>query len=1152
MILHRVLPAFALIFVALSGNSRAAQSAPESTGQGSPMPVETGARRYTVEPVPAWVQPVELPQPGAAGDKSVQSGNGVEYLLVDRQIRADQGSSEYTRLVMRLVNAAGVEHSSQIALQFDPERDRLSVHSVTVRRGAQVLDELQLGRIEVLQRESSLEQGVLDGALTFHLIMSDVRVGDILEYSFTLERCEKAWGDRLFSMYSTRWDTPVARSHLRILTRAGASLNVRDSGDQQATRTRAGEWESREWNWLGVSAFLPVSDTPPWYDQSAAIQVSQFASWGEIARTALPLFSMTQPAGPELAALIGRMKSSADSDMARALASLRFVQEEVRYTGVELGERAYRPTSPDEVLQRRYGDCKDKTLLTVSILRGLGIDAAPALVSTRYLGHAREQLPSPGAFDHAIVRARIRGVTYWLDPTATAEGGDLLRYKQGTFGVALVIAPGVTDLETIPREVAPDPLIAVNAVYDFRAGLRKDATLSVVSVYRGSAADRMRWKLRSTTNEELANAYLNYNKDRYPQIRSTAVLQTHDDLAKNELKVEEAYVIGGGFVADEDGKRSFDVDAEAINEHLSPPDSPVRTTPIAMDRPVHVTEHIEMLFAQPMIVDTDSKVVLGPGFEFRSRTGRNKNNLVLDYQYQTFADEVTVAELPEFLKKREEARVNTFYSLSMDVSRDSQVANEDSKAAKVLQEASRLVQGGEASKAGVLLSELIESKDFGTLSPQQQHATWLLAASVAFKARDGARALAMMKRATDSEGAGFNDWKGRLEAAQMAQDRMDAASSLITLAQRWPGSLSDLKYWSVTQAVSQTPTVGPGRYRLLKALYDAKYTSEGFPASPWWRDLALLQLERGERAVAIETLSHILDPYVVISVLVDKRFASVRAEIQSQLDVGEIARQQIDLGRQISHQNPDKLQSIIELTYLLLYSERYEEALALCDQVIARVNESTGPKSYRDYQGYVWILDNRSRALGGLGRWDEALAQLLAASHLPELADDNVSQMINLAELYNDLSRPKEAREVLAALDADKTSGFGHVAIANELMRSALQLGDAAEVDRQLQYLREHKEDAVGTLENALVDAGREDEAAQLLIARLADLNERIPALMAVQEYDTGRKPARAQEPARVQEFGRRWRALVRRPDVQAAIAKVGSVGKYAIGREIG
>jgi transglutaminase-like putative cysteine protease len=1149
MNMKRVGIATVLLGLAVSAYVRGGAPAHVGAGGQEVPRVVDGAARYSVGPVPGWVQPVELPQVAGEGDKAVaETSHGVEYLLVDRQVRMGQALTQYTRTVAKLLNLAGVEQESQISLEFDPERDRLVIHSVTVRRGSEVLDELKLGRIEVLQRESSLERGLLDGALTFHLVMSDVRVGDVLEYSFTRERREKEWGDRLFTEYQTRWATQVARSHLRVLTRVGSPIHIEDHGDQQPAKARSGEWESREWNWTGIPAHLQASGAPAWHDQWATIQVSQFASWDEVVRAALPLFATAQASGPELTALIDRMKSSADSDAARVLAVLRFVQEEVRYTGVELGEHAFRPTSPDEVLRRRYGDCKDKALLTVSLLRALGIDAAPALVGTRLRGHAREKLPSPAAFDHAIVRVRLRGVSYWLDPTQAAEGGDLARYKQGMYGAALVIAPGVNDFETIPPEVIAEPLVTVNEVYDFHAGSRQDATLSVATVYRGSAADQLRWKLRSTTAEEIAKAYLNYFKNRYPHIRSAEALRTHDDLSRNELSVAESYVIAGGFTPDEEGGLSFKVEAEAVNEHLRAPDDPVRTVPLALARPVNVAQHIELLFTELGAVDTESKVVSGPGFEYRSRVARNNNTLILDYHYQTFADEVAVAQLDEFLKKREEARLNTFYSLSVSAPRAAKAEKADSKAVKVLQEAYRLAKGGgEPSKVGVMLRELMESKSFGTLSPQQQRGAWFLAGAVAFDEGDGARSLALMKLATNAEGAGAAEWQMRFDAARLAEDRADAAACLITLAQRWPESLSDMEVRSVALTVQEAPKAGPGRYRLLKALYDAKYTTEGVPPSSWWRDLALLQLERGERVEAIQTLARVVDPYVAISILADKRFDPVRSEVQSQLDVTEMARQEVDLGREIAHRNPDKLQPVIELGYFLLYSGRYEEMLALCDQVIARVNEATGPKSYSDYQGrYVWILDNRSRALYGMGRWDEALAQQVAASHLPELGEDNVSQMINLAGLYNELSRPKEAREVLAALDPAKTSGYGHAQVAFELLQSAVQGGDQAEVARQLEYLREHKEDSVRTLEDALIIAGREDEAAQLLIARLGDLNERVSALMEVQEYQQGA------EPPRLQDFRQRWRALVGRADVQAAIRKVGNVGKYAVRREIG
>ncbi|MFX8207373.1 transglutaminase domain-containing protein, partial [Acinetobacter baumannii] len=83
---------------------------------------------------------------------------------------------------------------------------------------------------------------------------------------------------------------------------------------------------------------------------------------------------------------------------ARLLAALRFVQREVRYLGIEMGANSHAPHPPETVLPRRYGDCKDKTLLTLTLLGRLGIPASPALVHTTERQAAAERLPTPWAF----------------------------------------------------------------------------------------------------------------------------------------------------------------------------------------------------------------------------------------------------------------------------------------------------------------------------------------------------------------------------------------------------------------------------------------------------------------------------------------------------------------------------------------------------------------------------------------------------------------------------------------------------------------------------------------------------------------------------------------------------------------------------------
>src|SRR5690606_12491954 len=113
---------------------------------------------------------------------------------------------------------------------------------------------------------------------------------------------------------------------------------------------------------------------------------------------------------------IKRIASTETSDEGRLLAALRFVQGEIRYLGVEVGPGSHAPSPPDQVLARRLGDCKDKTLLTVTLLDRLGIEAHPPLVATGLRRAIAQRLPSPGAFDHVIVLAKLDGQFIWLDP----------------------------------------------------------------------------------------------------------------------------------------------------------------------------------------------------------------------------------------------------------------------------------------------------------------------------------------------------------------------------------------------------------------------------------------------------------------------------------------------------------------------------------------------------------------------------------------------------------------------------------------------------------------------------------------------------------------------------------------------------------------
>ncbi|MBW2040357.1 MAG: transglutaminase family protein [Deltaproteobacteria bacterium] len=94
-----------------------------------------------------------------------------------------------------------------------------------------------------------------------------------------------------------------------------------------------------------------------------------------------------------------------------------FVKREIRYVSISLGKSGYEPTPAKEVFENKYGDCKDKSTLLISMLSAAGIPAHYVLIPTHYSGKLIKDIPFPFQFDHCIVAAEGKDGYLFLDPT---------------------------------------------------------------------------------------------------------------------------------------------------------------------------------------------------------------------------------------------------------------------------------------------------------------------------------------------------------------------------------------------------------------------------------------------------------------------------------------------------------------------------------------------------------------------------------------------------------------------------------------------------------------------------------------------------------------------------------------------------------------
>lgn len=622
------------------------------------------SKEFSIAPPAAWVSVV----PFDTNERPVvgRDSGGVRYRLTDAQVRVGASNrAMYRRLVATALNERGIESIGNIEIPFDPSYQTLTLHEVAIHRDGRTLRKLSASAVRILQREKELEYLIYDGQKTANLFVDDLRVGDTLEYAYTVSGSNPVFGGREFGRFDLQWSVPVERLHRRLVVSKDHRLTLSPRNTELAPRVvdsaheREYVWEARD-----QAAQTVESEAPSWYDPYAVVQWSEFDDWAAVVRWAEPLYRLPATPAPAIRREVDRIAASARNPNERMLAALRLVQSQVRYLGVEVGPGSHAPGAPSLVLERRFGDCKDKALLTVALLRGLGIDAQPALVHTSRRRTIAELSPSPGAFNHVIVHARVGERSYWLDPTRPTQEGSADTLFQPDYGVALVVAPDRRDLTPMPPTPSRETARTVQIDIDMRQGYNQPAKMTVTSVYNGVGADRVRSMLATQRRSDVQQRYLNYYAGTYPEIRLAEPFETVDDGHANRYTLIETYWVDRAWTRNDDKRRAeLILPTSELNDLLTQPKEAIRSAPLALSHPVDVTLTTNVLMPEDWNIAPDRDRVDDPTFEFEQVAQARGRHVTLTNRYVSRADHVVAADVARYTASLRKAGESHGYRL---------------------------------------------------------------------------------------------------------------------------------------------------------------------------------------------------------------------------------------------------------------------------------------------------------------------------------------------------------------------------------------------------------------------------------------------------------------------------------------------------------
>ena len=279
--------------------------------------------------------------------------------------------------------------------------------------------------------------------------------GDVLELAW---RSDDVAGENLLSDYFGEV-VPFADSTRKLevryvlLTPEGRHIYANEPslpGLEHGEKLLAGGVREHRWAVKNLPRIDPEMGMPGPGEGGRYVHVSTYPSWAEVGRFYEGLVREQLRPGPEVRAAAERIAAEvkgragsprSNDELRRELvrAVYDYVVTNIRYVGLEFGIHGYKPYQVDQILSRRFGDCKDKASLMHALLEVLGIDSRLVLLRMHRLGAIPERPASLAVFNHAILY--VPSLDLWLDGTATGSGSRELP-SEDRGATVLVLNPG--------------------------------------------------------------------------------------------------------------------------------------------------------------------------------------------------------------------------------------------------------------------------------------------------------------------------------------------------------------------------------------------------------------------------------------------------------------------------------------------------------------------------------------------------------------------------------------------------------------------------------------------------------------------------------------------------------------------------------------
>lgn len=364
-------------------------------------------------------------------------------------IGRDQAIEETITHVRLYLTASGAESDGNLGFWLDATQQRAEIEAAYVLQADGSLIDIQA---ETVQINTDNSANIFNDSVYVTLPFPQLKPGSIAVLRYKIispqNKLELPWSRNFY---------PV---NLYPLEHFQVDAHWDDAAQKPAWRTdyaklvcQEGPFDLSCTSKEVAAPLLTDRDMPPLYDVLPVLTLAEPSNWAVLSSSMRNLAESALVEDKHIADLAATLRNGSTDANTILTRLASFVARDIRYVGIEHGHGGVIPRPTPSTLDRRFGDCKDKTMLFVDLARHSGLDAYPVLTSTQRSSLAKLLLPTINYFNHMLACVKLgTGQEVCLDLTDPDTASGHLSYAvQGA--VALTVGRGAD----APRNLDTDP-----------------------------------------------------------------------------------------------------------------------------------------------------------------------------------------------------------------------------------------------------------------------------------------------------------------------------------------------------------------------------------------------------------------------------------------------------------------------------------------------------------------------------------------------------------------------------------------------------------------------------------------------------------------------------------------------------------------------